>query len=154
MSEKTRIAALRAAVSIPAIRDDGLTEVLFCASALDKWLVAHPVSRPSLLGITNHLRRAFFRQSVHDGAGVNHKLCDVLTAIIRLIKGSRRACSSFCFGNGNRHLPNKTFFRRRKFAHSISSSILADGDSGDSVAADPRNNGTPDTSEKGVNGDA
>ncbi|OUJ04958.1 hypothetical protein [Gluconobacter sp. DsW_058] len=37
---------------------------------------------------------------------------------------------------------------------SSSSSVLADGDSGDSVAADPRNNGTPDTSEKGVNGDA
>ncbi|MFT9381534.1 hypothetical protein [Gluconobacter sp. P5B12] len=37
---------------------------------------------------------------------------------------------------------------------SNSSSVLADGDSGDSVAADPRNNGTPDTSEKGVNGDA
>jgi len=40
------------------------------------------------------------------------------------------------------------------FTHSSSSSVLADGDSGDSVAADPRNNGTPDTSEKGVNGDA
>ena len=37
---------------------------------------------------------------------------------------------------------------------SSSSSVLVDGDSGDSVAADPRNNGTPDTSEKGVNGDA
>ena len=44
---------------------------------------------------------------------------------------------------------------RQGFDHSsISSSVLADGDSGDSVAADPRNNGTPDTSEKGVNGDA
>lgn len=41
----------------------------------------------------------------------------------------------------------------RIFGHG-SSSVLADGDSGDSVAADPRNNGTPDTSEKGVNGDA
>ncbi|GAD09183.1 hypothetical protein GFGA_1d1180 [Gluconobacter frateurii NBRC 103465] len=40
------------------------------------------------------------------------------------------------------------------FTHSSSSSVVADGDSGDSVAADPRNNGTPDTSEKGVNGDA
>ncbi|MFT8953762.1 MAG: hypothetical protein ABF979_16010 [Gluconobacter sp.] len=37
---------------------------------------------------------------------------------------------------------------------SSSSSVLADGDSGDSVAADPRNNGTPDTFEKGVDGDA
>lgn len=39
------------------------------------------------------------------------------------------------------------------FTHSSSSSVLADGDSGDSVAVDPRNNGTPDTSEKGVNSD-
>lgn len=153
MSERTRIAALRAAVSIPAIRDDGLTEVLLCASALDKWLVAHPVSRPSLLGFSDYLRRALFGWAVHDGAGVNHKLCDVLTATIRFIKGSRRACSSFCFGNSNRHLPNKTFFRRRKFAHSSSSSVVADGESGDSVAADPRNDATPDTSAKGVRGD-
>ncbi|MBS1040967.1 hypothetical protein JK203_08905 [Gluconobacter cerinus] len=38
--------------------------------------------------------------------------------------------------------------------HSSSSSVLADGDNGDSVAADPRNNATPDTSVWGVNGDA
>lgn len=40
----------------------------------------------------------------------------------------------------------------RIFGHG-SSSVVTDGDSGDSVAADPRNNGTPDTCEKGVNGD-
>lgn len=34
-----------------------------------------------------------------------------------------------------------------------SSSVLADGESGDSVAADPRNDATPDTSEKGVRDD-
>ncbi|MBS1082360.1 hypothetical protein [Gluconobacter kondonii] len=38
------------------------------------------------------------------------------------------------------------------FTHNSSSS--ADGESGDSVAADPRNDATPDTSEKGVRDDA
>lgn len=37
---------------------------------------------------------------------------------------------------------------------SSSSPNLEKINSGDSVAADPHNNGTPDTSEKGVNGDA
>ncbi|MBS1091022.1 hypothetical protein JK208_05305 [Gluconobacter sp. Dm-74] len=41
----------------------------------------------------------------------------------------------------------------RQFTHSSSSSVLADGESGDSVAADPRNDATPDTSEKGVRDD-
>jgi len=34
------------------------------------------------------------------------------------------------------------------FAHSSSSSVVADGESGDSVAADPRNDATPDTPRK------
>ncbi|GBR56442.1 hypothetical protein [Gluconobacter sphaericus] len=38
--------------------------------------------------------------------------------------------------------------------HSSSSSVLADGESGDSVAADPRNDATTDTSAKGVRDDA
>lgn len=37
--------------------------------------------------------------------------------------------------------------------HSSSSSVLADGESGDSVAADPRDDATPDTSDKGVRDD-
>lgn len=37
---------------------------------------------------------------------------------------------------------------------SSSSSVLADGESGDSVAADPRNDATPDPSVKGVRDDA
>ncbi|MFT9366522.1 MAG: hypothetical protein ABF572_13345 [Gluconobacter sp.] len=41
----------------------------------------------------------------------------------------------------------------RIFGHS-SSSVLSDGESGDSVAADPRNDATPDTSVKGVRDDA
>ena len=154
MSERTRIAALQAAVSIPAIRDDGLTEVLFCASALDKWLVSHPVSRAPFLRFGYQLRRTLFGQAMNDGAGINHKLCNVFAAIISFTKSSTRACSSLCFSNGNRHLPNKTFFRRRKFTHSSSSSVVADGESGDSVAADPRNDATPDTSVKGVRDDA
>lgn len=38
--------------------------------------------------------------------------------------------------------------------HNGSSSVVAGGESGDSVAADPRNDATPDTSAKGVQGDA
>lgn len=41
-----------------------------------------------------------------------------------------------------------------QWSTSSSSSVLADGESGDSVAADPRNDGSADTSWKGVNGDA
>ncbi|MBS1088170.1 hypothetical protein [Gluconobacter wancherniae] len=40
------------------------------------------------------------------------------------------------------------------FAHSSSSSVVADGESGDSVAADPRNDDSADTSVKGGSGDA
>ncbi|MFT8484276.1 MAG: hypothetical protein ABF689_14935 [Gluconobacter cerinus] len=40
----------------------------------------------------------------------------------------------------------------RFFGHD-SSSVLADGESGDSVAADPRDDATPDTSAKGVRDD-
>lgn len=51
------------------------------------------------------------------------------------------------------HASNIAGYRLKKHVgcqvtHSSSSSVLADGESGDSVAADPRNDGTTDTSEK------
>ncbi len=56
------------------------------------------------------------------------------------------------------HASNIAGYRLKKHVgcqvtHSSSSSVLADGESGDSVAADPRNDGTTDTSEKGVRDD-
>jgi len=69
-----------------------------------------------------------------------------------------RGAGFFCVFVGRinqviKYVINKTFSGHLMDRHG-SSSVLADGDSGDSVAAGLRNNGTPDTSEKGVNGDA
>lgn len=48
---------------------------------------------------------------------------------------------------------DKSTFGLRSVETSGSSSVVADGESGDSVAADPRNDATPDTSDKGVRDD-
>lgn len=80
----------------------------------------------------------------------------------KLYVSAWNACCILCFSLLLSIISAKTFtvetsastFCSKLGPVTSSSSVLADGDSGDSVAADPRNNGTPDTSEKGVNGDA
>ncbi|MBS1054794.1 hypothetical protein [Gluconobacter kondonii] len=150
MSEKTRIAALRAAVSIPAIRDDGLTEVLFCASALDEWLSSHPVvcSRSTQLCSVGRSGRCTLRRrnprifscSINGLRSVINQVQVLLFVIKRIL--------SKMFQN----FPDQAL-TGHVFTHSSSSSVVADGESGDSVAADPRNDATPYTSLKGVRDD-
>lgn len=59
----------------------------------------------------------------------------------------------FCISESSSNFPDQSL-TGQVFTHSSSSSLVADGESGDSVAADPRNDATPDTSVKGVRDDA
>lgn len=62
----------------------------------------------------------------------------------------RQQCDPCC----QKSFSDKSTSGFRSVETSGSSSVVADGESGDSVVADPRNDATPDTSEKGVRDDA
>lgn len=88
------------------------------------------------------------RFPVNDGDGVRKNFANVFPVDVDL---ASRNVSNFPVGIGEAtgNDLNKVFT-----GHESSSSVVADGESGDSVAADPRNDATPDTSAKGVRDDA
>lgn len=157
MSEKTRIAALKAAVSVRQVRDSGMGSTLEAAAALDYWLTSGPFRTPVRYVLrcfrkVGHTLLLRLYRSVDRLGGLFKRrgnICSVGTTSME----ASPAGFSVDLSEGNKDIPNQPL-AGQVFTHSSSSSVLADGDSGDSVAADPRNNGTPDTSDKGVNGDA
>ncbi|AQS90481.1 hypothetical protein A0U94_05350 [Gluconobacter albidus] len=156
MSEKTRIAALQAAVSVPQVRDSGMGSTLEAAAALDYWLTSGPIRTPArcaLRGFSkvgHSLFLGFYCGIDRLGSLFKRRgdICPIGTAPVEV----RAAGFPVDLSEGDKDVPDQSL-TGQVFTHDSSSSVLADGESGDSVAADPRNDATPDTSVKGVRDD-
>jgi len=138
MSEDIRRYALSAAIEVSAQSVGSTTsaEIISMASAFERYL----------LSVDNY----------PGGVEVLSHFCDGSAGSLGVSFTSDRFNElSICCRQGHCDSQNQSLAGGKvSCTHSSSSSVLADGDSGDSVAADPRNNGTPDTCEKRVNGDA
>ncbi|WP_408872911.1 hypothetical protein [Gluconobacter roseus] len=156
MSEKTRIAALKAAVSVPQVRDSGMGSTLEAAAALDYWLTSGPVRTPIRRALRGFGKAGkWFLLGLYcgiDRLGSLFKRRSNVSSIGIAAMEARSAGFSVDLGEGDKDVPDQSL-AGQVFTHSSSSSVVADGESGDSVAADPRNDATSDTSAKGVRDD-
>lgn len=153
-----RLEALKHALTFTAGREATAEDLIFTSTVIENYLAAG--SRKSDGSTVRVVFGLGMDGALRDGGDPIDKVDDVIeqsndVSTVSMPVSLDAPVDDFAVtgSDGLGNLPNQPL-AGQVLTHSSSSSVLADGDSGDSVAADPRNNGTPDTFEKGVNGDA